>query len=119
MSITSARSVQIVFAGDVIARITANALDNIITPGEPSELKTLAIGNNAIPVPVGVGLVITGLTIIPPAGNTNVITLKGVNGDTGFPLHVTDPTSIGLDQTFTGLVLSVLVQVNNVRLVWS
>jgi hypothetical protein len=28
-----------------------------------------------------------GVVLIPPAGNTTVITLKGVTGDTGFLLH--------------------------------
>jgi hypothetical protein len=58
------------------------------------------------------------VTIFPPAGNTTVITLKGVGADAGFPIHITDPTSIGLDPTFVSLVLSVTAQINMLRLTW-
>lgn len=41
----------------------------------------------------------TGVWIQPPAGNTGAITLKGVTGDTGVALHLTQPSWISLAST--------------------
>lgn len=118
MSITSSRNVQIHLSGDVTKEVIQSALDNT-SAMDKSDLVTLNIGSNTITVPSITGFTITGLTIIPPAGNTNVITLKGVGGDTGFPIHLTDPTSIGLGAAFASLVLSVTAQVVGVQLIWT
>lgn len=118
MSVTSSRSVQVDFSGDITEQIIQSALDNEVSIAK-TDLITLAIGANTITAPVITGLVNTGLTIIPPAGNTSIIILKGVTGDTGVPLHITDPTSIALDPTFISLVLTVTVEVVGVRLIWS
>lgn len=118
MSITSSRTIQIQFSGDITAGVIQSALDNTVSPGEPI-IQTLALGNNTITAPVVSGIVVTALTIIPPAGNTSLITLKGVAGDAGIALHKTDPTSIALDTTFLSLVLSAAAQIIGVRLIWS
>jgi hypothetical protein len=118
MSVTSSRTVQVQFSGDITGNIIQSALDNAVAFGK-EDLVTLAIGANTISPPVVAGLVITGLTIIPPAANVNLITLKGITGDTGVPLHKTDPTSIALDPTFVSLILTVTVQVSGVRLIWT
>lgn len=118
MAVTSTRTVQIGFSGDVSSQQPFSALENTVSPGE-TIIQTLLIGNNTITAPVVSGLVVTGLTIIPPAGNVNKITLKGVNGDTGFPIHDTDPTSIGLNEDFVSLVLNAAAQIIGVRLIWS
>lgn len=118
MSVTSSRTIQIQLSGDITAGINQSALDNASSPGEPV-IQTLLVGANTITAPVVTGLVVTGLTIIPPAGNVNLITLKGITGDTGIALHKTDPTSIALDSTFVSLVLTVTVQINGVRLIWT
>lgn len=47
---------------------------------------------NAITVPTGA----TAVLIIPPSGNAQTITLKGVTGDTGVPLSKTMPSAIAL-----------------------
>lgn len=118
MSITSSRNVQVQFSGDITASIIQSALDNAVSPGE-FDVVSLAIGANTITAPVVSGIVVTGVMIIPPAGNVNLITLKGVTGDTGIPLHFTDPTSLALDTSFASLVLTVTVAVVGVRLIWS
>lgn len=118
MSTTSNRNVQVQFSGDNTAEIIQSALANTVSPGM-SVIQSLASGANTITAPVVSGLVITGLTIIPPAGNTSLITLKGITGDTGVPLHLTDPTSIALDTTFVSLVLNAAAAIVGVRLVWS
>jgi hypothetical protein len=118
MSITSSRNVQVQFSGDTTLEIIKSALDNAVSPGE-IVIQTLASGANTITPPSVSGIVITALTIIPPAGNTNIITLKGLTGDTGIPLHLTDPTSIALSTGFSSLVLAAASTIVGVRLIWS
>jgi hypothetical protein len=118
MSVTSSRTLQLFFSGDVTQNVIQSALDNLVAIGQV-DLLTLPIGTTFVAVPVSSGLVVTAVTIIPPSGNTTVITLKGAAGDTGIPIHITDPTSIGLNTSFTGLYLTVTVQVNAVRLFWN
>jgi hypothetical protein len=121
MSVSSNRNVQVSFSGDVQTTLIQSALQNDVSPGE-SEIVTLVAGNNAIAPPVIAGIVVTALTIFKPSGNTIIIRLKGVNGDTGIPLHLTDPDTISLDPTFTGLVLNtpaLSADVVGVRLLWS
>jgi hypothetical protein len=47
------------------------------------------------------------------------MTLKGVAGDSGVPLHKTDPTSIALSLGFSSLILNVAAQTSGVRLIWT
>lgn len=119
MAITSTRNVQIGFSGDV-AQLPQpfSALDNLVSPGQ-SDLVTLASGANTITPPSVTGTTATALTIIPPAGNATLITLKGVTGDTGVPLHKTDPTSIAADTTLSSIVLTAAATIAGVRLIWS
>ena len=45
-------------------------------------------GFSAIPIPAGA----SGAIVTPPAANVVALTLKGVTGDTGIPMHLTNPT---------------------------
>jgi hypothetical protein len=112
MAVTSQRSISINFTGDVSAANTLAAANNVSSPAG-IESKTLASGANTITPPTGT----TAVTIIPPAANTVGLTLKGVTGDTGVALHLTDPTSIGL----AGVTAFCLTAVSGVtvRLIWS
>jgi hypothetical protein len=64
---------------------------------------TLAIGNNTITVPTGTSVAL----IVPPnyafptplTGYTGILTLKGVGGDTGFPIDKVMPTLLSIDGT--------------------
>ena len=118
MSIISSRTLQLQFSGDLSLSLIQSALDNAVSPGELIT-QSLLLGANTITAPVVTGIVVTALTIIPPAGNTSLITLKGVTGDTGVALHLTDPTSIALDTTFVSLVLNAAAAIVGVRLIWS
>jgi hypothetical protein len=118
MSVTSGRVIQVWFSGDIESGIVQSALDNNASPGEIDIVK-LNPGANTITAPSVTNLIPTALTIIPPAANTSLLTLKGVSGDTGIPLHLTDPTSIALDVTFTSLVLLAATTTSGVRLIWS
>jgi hypothetical protein len=70
--------------------------------GVTQDLTTVS-GNNTVTVPVGA----LGVIIIPPAGNTIQITLKGVAGDTGVSLNLTDPSKISLNPGQATFVLNV------------
>ncbi len=118
MSITSSRTVQVQYSGDVTLGVIKSALDNAVSPGM-EVITSLTTGANTITAPVVSGIVVTGLLIAPPVGNTALITLKGVTGDTGNPLHLTDPTSLALDTTFTSLCLTAAAPIVGIRLVWS
>lgn len=61
--------------------------------GERRSPLNLVTGANTIAVPAAA----TVAVFIPPAGNTQTLTLKGVSGDTGVRLHKTFPTPIALD----------------------
>lgn len=117
MATTSARSMTITFTGDVTQTQPVSAANNTSSPGQV-ELKTLSSGANTITVPTS-GTVPTAVTLIPPTGNTNLITLKGISGDTGVALHKTDPTTIALDSTVSTFVLNAAATVTGLRLIWS
>jgi hypothetical protein len=118
MAVTSSRSVQIQFSGDITTEVIKSADDNAASPGM-EVVQTLASGANTITAPVVSGITVKALTIIPPSANTATITLKGITGDTGVPLHLTDPTSIGLASTFTSLVITASTTIIGVRFIWS
>lgn len=117
MAKTSNRSVNIRYAGTLVANNTYSAAENTATPGD-IDLVTLAIGFNEITPPTG-GSTPKGVTIIPPAGNLTAITLKGVTGDTGIALHLTDPTSIGLGSPTATFGLTAAAEITGVQLIWT
>src|SRR5215510_3677162 len=101
MPTTSTRTIGLGFTGDVNApNMNYEAANNSSSPGE-IELVDLSTSPLTVTPPSGFAAV----TILPPAENDVLITLKGVSGDTGVKLHMTDPTSIGLDSTLTTFVL--------------
>ena len=118
MSVTSSRILQIQFSGDITENIIQSALDNTVSPAK-TDIVSLSIGANTITAPAVSGIIVTGLTIIPPAGNTSLMTLKGVTGDTGITLHKTDPVSLSLDTTFVSLVINAAAAIAGVRLIWT
>lgn len=104
--------------GDVEMSEIFRAADNALSIGA-MQLVTLASGANTITVPTSGTKLPTACTIIPPSGNTQSITLKGVTGDTGVRIHDTDPTSLALDDAVTTFVLTAGAQITDVRLVWT
>lgn len=113
MAVNSSRSIAIRNTGDVVSNQTFSAADNATAPGD-IDLVALTTGANTITFPTGY----KGATIIMPAGNTTLVTLKGVTGDTGVPLHKTDPSSIGLDSSGTSFCLTAAADMN-VRILWT
>lgn len=117
MSITSTRVTTTVFTGDVSATYVAQAASNTNSPGT-SYLTSLTTGNNTITPPTG-GSVPNSVTITPPAGNTQTITLKGVSGDTGISLHKTNPCTITLFDPTSTFVLVAGGAITGMRFTWS
>lgn len=114
MAVTSTRLISLGFTGGVNApSMVYGAADNSASPGD-IDLVDLSSGPNTITPPTGT----TAVTIIPPAANTILMTLKGVTGDTGVPLHKTDPTSIGLNSA-AAFCLTAASTITGVRLIWS
>lgn len=120
MATSGTRQITITFAGDFEYEFSGDGLTsatNASSPGQ-KQILTLSAGANTI-TPPGGGSSPKGVTIIPPTGNTEPITLKGISGDTGVVLHPTDPTSIGLNSPTATFVLTVAAQVVGVVLIWS
>lgn len=117
MAVTAQRNIVIQFSEDIEAADSFNAANNEASPGQ-IEVRTFAIGDTTV-TPPGGGTTPVACTIIPPAGNTATLTLKGVAGDTGVVLHKTDPTSIGLNSPTVTFVLTASAEVAGCRLVWT
>jgi hypothetical protein len=117
MSTASTRETTITFTGDITATLTQEALANAASPAVV-ELKTLSSGANTITKPAG-GATTVSVTIVPPAGNTTALTLKGVTGDAGIALHLTDPSTIALAAAVTDFCLTAAAGITGVRFIWS
>jgi hypothetical protein len=117
MAVTSTRQTTITFSGDINASVLFNAANNTAAPGDVDVL-TLAAGANTVTLPTG-GSTPKGATIVPPPGNTQAITLKGVAGDTGIVLHKTDPSTITFDTPPANFVLSAAGTVTGLRIIWT
>ena len=116
MATSAVFAATLTFTGDIQQTQPIAAAVNAASPATES-LVNLASGANTLTAPVSA--VATRLTIIPPAGNTILMTLKGVTGDTGVPLHKTDPTTLGIDATLVTLCLTAASAIAGVRLIWS
>lgn len=122
MATTASRSIQIAMSGDQpVPPFNIAAADNLNSYGEIDNI-TLNPNNpnaNVITPWSDVGFTITGVTIVPPAGNTTLISISTAAGVAVTPLHKTDPTSLGLDSSFVALYLTVAVQVVGVKFIWT
>lgn len=117
MSVTATRSQTITYTGSVTGTETVSAASNAASPGSIT-LHTLASGANTITVPTG-GSTPSAATILPPTGNVQTIILKGVTGDTGVGLHLTDPTTIALATSVTTFCLTAGGTITGLLIYWS
>jgi hypothetical protein len=81
-------------------------------------IHTLSAGDNTITVPTG-GSTVKGACILPPAGNAQAITLKGVGGDTGVALSKLDPTSLSFETAPANFILNAGGTITGLRIVWT
>jgi hypothetical protein len=114
MATTSTRTTNIGFSGDVDTNLQFSAASNAASPAQV-DLLTLASGDNTLTAPVTP----VSVTIIPPAGNTHAILLKGNAADVGVSLHLTDPTTIALASSQTSIILNAAAQILGVRTIWT
>lgn len=117
MASNAQRVITITYSGDVIGTETLTAAANASTPASIT-IHTLAPGDNTITVPTG-GSTVKGATIVPPAGNAQAITLKGVGADTGIPISKLDPTSIAFETAPANFVLNAGGAITGLRVFWT
>lgn len=118
MATTSSRAITIVYSGDTVGTEPLNAASNTASPGAV-QIIALSSGANTITVPTAVGYAVTGCTIVPQAANVNALTLKGISGDTGIFLHLTDPTSIGIDPVHSPTFVINAAATTNIKVYWT
>jgi len=117
MAVASTRQIIITSIGDSLNNnVTTPIASNAVAPGD-TDVFSLTTGFNSIPFPTG-GTTVKGATIIPPPANAQTITLKGITGDTGIPLHKTEPTSIALENP-SAFGLTVGGNIDGLRVVWT
>lgn len=114
MAVASVRTITITYTGDVTGTETVSAATNAASPGSVT-IHTLSAGANTITPP---STTTTCAVIVPPTGNVQTLTLKGVTGDTGVPLSLTDPTSIALPATPGTFVLTAGGTITGLRIFW-
>lgn len=117
MATTATRTITIVYSGDTIGTQSLAAASNTTSPGAVT-IQTLASGFNTITLPSTTGVVVKSVTILPPASNTQTMVLKGVTGDTGVGLHLTDPSTIALASTVTTIGITAGAEITNVKFFW-
>ncbi len=116
MATSATWAASLICTGDDVSSKTFVAAANATSPSQDTFVN-LASGANTITAPVAATP--TRCTIVPPSGNTVLLTLKGVTGDTGVPLHKTDPTSFGIDSTLVTFCLTAASICNGVRIIFS
>lgn len=116
MATASAWTATLIFTGDDTATKHYSAAANSTSPAYDTYVN-LSSGANTITAPTAATP--TRCTILPPSGNTVLLTLKGVTGDTGVPLHKTDPTSFGVDSTLVTFCLTAASSCSGVRIIFS
>lgn len=117
MAVAATRTQTITYTGDVQGSETVSAAVNASSPGSVT-LHTLSSGANTITAPTG-GSTPTACTILPPTGNIQTLILKGVTGDTGIALHLTDPSTIALASSVTTFCLTAGGTITGLRIFWS
>ena len=116
MATTSLQTITAAFTGDLENTYQVQSSANGASPAS-TDLVTLASGANTITKPAG-GSTVVGCIIVPPTGNTAQITLKGVSGDTGILLHLTNPSLVSLAAGVSTFVLNAASSIVGVRLTW-
>lgn len=74
----------------------------------------LSSGANTITTPTGT---FTHVLILPPSGNAQTMTLKGVSGDTGIALSLTKPSLVSL-ASVSSFVITAGGTISGLILVW-
>jgi hypothetical protein len=117
MAKTSVLSMAVQIVGDGVNEtyniVAVNPVVNPAAPGGGPLLYALITGANTIPVPPGS----ISMVIAPPPASVVALTLKGLTGDTGFPLAPNLPAMLPLP-TGTLTVLIDAAAPENVSILW-
>ena len=119
MAVTSTTTVTVLFTQAVAANLSyATLVSNTTSPGSVT-LHTLTTGANTITLPTG-GSTVVGALVLPPTGNTVLLKVKGVNGDTGIFLNKVNPTLLTFDTTQAAtFIIDAASAVTGLRIIWS
>lgn len=115
MAATSFTQLRSKITGDIGGPLVVEpaAITNSSAPAQRN-LVTLSAGTNNYTKPTNAVM----LVLIPPVGNTVLVTLKLVVGDSGFPLHKTNWTVISCDSTLTTFVLTAGGTIAGFEMIW-
>lgn len=114
MAVTANLSFVVKLTGDVESDDLFSFVESAVSPGQ-LEVQDLSSGDNTITVPTGGSSVPVAVIIVPPAGNTDTLTLKGAGGDTGVGIKPTDPCCISLPSGATSFILNAGAAITGVR----
>lgn len=92
MSIAANRTEVVRFTGDQNSNVVLDGLINATSPAM-QDIFGLSAGDNQISIP----LLTKVMVIIPPVGNAQTITFKGVPGDTGVRMSKIDYSIFAFD----------------------
>ena len=115
MAATSSGSISVVVSGDKTLQESFDFASNAAADGGETT-HVLSSGANTITVPTA--FTVKGCIIRPPSGNTQTITLKGVTGDTGISLHLTDPQLLRFGTAPASFVLTAGGTITGLRILW-
>ena len=116
MAITASYTLNLALSGDQVLNLAFVSAANAGSPFQ-EQLITTINGANTLTAPLG-GSTPVGLIIIPPAANAITMILKGVTGDTGVPLHLTNPFITSLATTFVSCVITTNAIMTGLRIIW-
>lgn len=117
MTVTAVRTTIISFAGDLIG--TESYRNTNTDSPAVIQLINLTSGATTVAIPISGTAKPRSVTIVPPALNTTELTLKGVSGDTGVILHLTDPTTVSLSTAPSSFVIAAGGNLTGLRLIWA
>jgi hypothetical protein len=118
VSITALLRNYISFSGDQESDLIYSSEELEDSPAQ-QQVISLSTGNNTITLPDVDGFTVHGVAIVPPATDAGLVTLKGVNGDTGILLSSEGVSVFQFGSTLpASIVLSAAAGVEGWRLVW-
>jgi len=121
----SLRTVRIDFKGEINSSdIFAVAFENGFSPGRTEFVDFVAATPKVITVPktsTTPEVVVKGLTIVFNSAipSNPIITLKGVDTDTGIRMKGPDPTSIAIDPLLDTITMVSDISTTRVRFIWT
>lgn len=119
MSTTAVARNYVSFTGEINDDNVFSSGDLADSPASNQMVSLLGLTDNEIEVPDMDGFDTHGVMIVPPDGNINEITLKGIAGDTGVVLSATKQSLINFGVAPpASIFLYSGGSINGLRLIW-